>query len=292
MKNSWCRALLLLSAFPLVGSGCTGGLVHRAGLDASGTVAVVSVVLPRLDGASPDGNRAVLAAAADHAAAQVRSSLAGLHRWEVQVPRKGQQAKLLQTLGMPTDADLAALFPKAEEQARVREVLAAERIAWDERFVGAPGLAAVPREALLPDEERAQKDAAVRAVMLRQAAALCAALQVDAVAFAHLRLAVAHPRSAFIVTDGRTDGMASLSATLAVVDKSGKVIIDAGLRPLDERSRKRDLLPLYRGSGKDAVKDENIDLADPKKKVPQALAVLIDEALSDLMIDLATAVGK
>jgi hypothetical protein len=123
--------------------------------------------------------------------------------------------------------------------------------------------------------------------MLHEAGRLCEALRVDAVAFAQVRTTVTHPReSAFIVTDERTDGMLSLSATLVIVDKSGRIIADMGLRPLGSRSSSRDMLPLYRGAGREAVAAANIDLADPGKKVQRALTVLSDEAVADLIASL------
>jgi len=48
----------------------------------------------------------------------------------------------------------------------------------------------------------------------------------------------------------------------------------------------------YRGAGKDALKDENIDLNDPRKKIPQAFTTLTDEAVADLLAGLKSAVGK
>jgi hypothetical protein len=94
------------------------------------------------------------------------------------------------------------------------------------------------------------------------------------------------------VTDERTDGLLTVSATLVIVDKTGKIIVDMGLRPTNERSRSRDLLPLYRGAGKDAVKAANIDLADPKKKVANALNALIVGSVADLMEALKAELGN
>ncbi len=106
-------------------------------------------------------------------------------------------------------------------------------------------------------------------------------------AFAHVRCAVSHPReNAFIVTDERTDGLMALSATLVIVDKTGRIIVDMGPRPIDRNSPFRDMLPLYRGAGKDAVTAANVDLADPKKKVQRALTQLTEEAVADVMTGL------
>jgi hypothetical protein len=268
-------------------------MVNREGIDAAGRIALVSVALPGVDGASRDANRAVLAGVADHASDELRKGLAGLRRWSVLDASKGQSGRALQDFGKVTDKELSSLVPNADERAKARELFLAEQKAWHRRFVGPQGLLAVPREALLPDEEVVQKDPAVRAVALRQAAELCGALQVHAVAFAQLRLSVRHLGSAYIVTDGpRTDGTAGMSASLVIVDRNGNIILDSGVRPVAGRSPSRDLLPVYRGGGRDEVVDENIDLADPQKKVPQALKALADEAVADLMKDLMKTLKK
>lgn len=285
-KRGYCAAVLLFAAVLVAGS-CSSSLVLRRDLDATGRVALVSTVLPRVVDNKREANQQVLQAAADHAAAQVRSGLAAAHTWKVLDATKIGGGKAVLSLGKVSEKDLADLFPQAGEQIKIRDAVLAARTAWNEQFLGAGGLAIVPREALRPDEERALTDPAVRTMMLDQAGRLCTALQVDAVAFAHVRYSITHPReNAFIVTDDRTDGLLSLSATLVVVDKTGKVIVDMGVRSVDERSRSRDLLPLYRGAGKDAVQAANIDLADPKKKVEKAFTALIEEAVADLMDDL------
>lgn len=279
-----CAALLM--------NGCSGALLHREGLDAAVRIAVVSVVMPRVADTSREGNGAVLQAAVDHAYGQVRSGLEGVRGWSVLDTAKGRGGKTALSFGKVSDSDLAGLFPQAEERGRVRELVSAELSGWKEEFIGAAGLPVVPREALTTDEERTQKYPGIRTVFLLQAGALCSALQVDAVVFAHLRLAITHPReNAFIVTDGRTDGMLAISATLMIVDRTGTIIADLGVRPIDDRSRKRDLLPVYRGAGKDAVKNENIDLADPKKKVARAFTSLADETVADLMEAFKIALG-
>lgn len=281
-------SVVLLFLASLAAGGCAGGLVHRESITSTARIAVASVVMPRLAAGGPkDAGQAALQAACDHAAEKVRSDLAGVHTWDVVALQK------LPAFGSLQDKDLAAQFPSADERGRVAELLSAERADWSARFIGAKGLAVVPREALVPDQEQTQKDPAVRAVMLRQAGAFCEQLKTDAVAFVHLRYTITHPReSAFIVADDRTDGLLRLSATLVIVDRSGRIIVDMGVRPVDDRSRSRDLLPLYRGKGRDAVRPENIDLADPKKKVPQALLALVEEAVTDLMGAFAKELGR
>jgi hypothetical protein len=116
---------------------------------------------------------------------------------------------------------------------------------------------------------------------------------VDAIAFVHLRASITHPRAGtFIVTDNRTDGMLRMAATLVIVDRTGRVIADMGWPPLDDSARTRDLLPVYKGAGRDFVKEEFIDLADPKKKAAQAFSSLIEETVADLMLRFKTAAGK
>ena len=288
------HTILLLSIAALLASGCASSLVHREGIDATARIAVVSVVMPRVADNNREGNRLLLQAAVDQAAEDFRTGLTGVRNWNVIDPSKVKGAKeALPSFGTATRGDLVALFPQPAEQVHAREAVSAELAGWKEQFIGAKGLPVIPREALLPDEELTQKDPAVRPVMLQQAGKLCAALQVDAVAFAQVRYTISHPReSAFIVTDERTDGLLALSATLVVVNRKGSVIIDMGLRPVDDSSRSRDLLPLYRGAGKDAVKRSNIDLVDPKKKVARAFTALIDEAVGDLMTELKAELGR
>jgi hypothetical protein len=83
-----------------------------------------------------------------------------------------------------------------------------------------------------------------------------------------------------------------MAATMVIIDKTGRIIVDRGWPPLDESARSTDLLPLYKGVGKDFVKEENIDLGDTRKKVSHAFSTLTDEAIADLLVDLKAAVGK
>jgi hypothetical protein len=120
-------------------------------------------------------------------------------------------------------------------------------------------------------------------MMLDQAGKLCASLGVDAVVFVHIHAAVGHPREkTFIVRENRTDGALSLAQSLVMVDRSGRIIADLGPPEHEKRVRTRDLLPLYLGSGRDAVRQENIDLGDSRKKIAQALLSLIEETSADM----------
>ncbi len=278
--------LISLIVAAALACGCSAGLVRQEGLDATAKVFVVSVVMPRVADDSREADRRVLQAAVDHAAMRVRAGLADLRPWKVQDAVHGG-GKALQSLGKVHQKDLDELFPQDEERGRVREAVGEELVSWRERFIGAAGLPVIPREALASDDEPVPQDPAVRAVMLRQAGELCHTLNVDAVVFAHVRSVISHPReNAFIVTDGRTDGLLAMSATLVIIDKTGRIIVDMGIRPVDGRSPSRDLLPLYRGTGREAVTTANIDLNDPKKKVPQAFTALVDEAVAELMAGL------
>jgi len=279
-----CSILLLISA-ALLAVGCGGRLVQRQDLlDATSRIALVSTVMPRVADTSREANRKVLQAAVDHAAAQVRTGLAGIRPWKVLDAAAIDHGKAVLSFGNVSRQDLSALFPDVNEQNRVQEATGAQMKLWQERFIAAAGLPIIPLGAFAPDEEELGSEQAIRRLLLDQAGKLSSALQVDAVAIVQVRCMVTHPREkAFIVTDERTDGMLALSATLMVVDKTGTIIIDMGVRPINEQSPSRDLLPLYRGAGREAVMAGSIDLADPKKKVSQAFSALIDAAVADLM---------
>jgi len=292
-SRTYVPVLLVLAAAWSAMTGCSARTVDQAGFTAASRVAVVSVVMPRVADMSRDGNRAVLQASVNRACEQAQKGLAAAHSWSVVDPVKERKGKAVLAFGKVSDGDMADLFPDAEERKRVRGLVLSELAAWKEQFVGAEGLPPVPRPAFARTDQDPQTDPSVRMVMLRQAGRLCGELQVDAVAFVHVRARIAHPRAeAFIVADNRTDGMLSMAQTMVIVDKTGRIIADMGWPPLDSDARARDLLPLYRGAGRDSVKDENIDLADPKKKVPLAFTALIDETAGDLLAALRKAAGK
>ncbi len=287
-------SLLLVVGMAQLAQGCAARLVQRQDLlDSTKRIALVSTVMPRVADVTREGNRKVLQAAVDHAAVQARAGLAGTGPWEVLDAAAIDHGKAVQSFGNTWHQDLSALIPDANEQNRVRDAAAAREAQWRERFIGAAGLPVIPREALAPDEEQPPADPAVRTVLLDKAGKLCSALRVDAVAVVQVRCAVTHPREkAFIVTDNRTDGMLALSATLVIVDRTGRIIADMGIRPIDAGSPSRDLLPLYRGAGKDAVDASNIDLADPKKKTAQAFPLLVNTAVAELMASLKAELAK
>lgn len=291
-KKSILVLLALAALLPLT-VGCGGKHLDRQGLEAAGRVGVVSVVMPRVADISKEPNRAVLQATVNRALERVRTGLAGLHSWTVLDPLKEKKGKTVQAFGKVADADLAALFPAPEERSRVAAAAAQALSQWKYAFLGAEGLPVVPRRAFLTDDSGPQTEGAVQQVMLQEAGRLCEALKVDAVAFVDLRAAISHPReSSFIVSDTRTDGMLRMAATMVIVDKTGRIIVDRGWPRLDETSKFKDLLPLYKGAGKEFVKEENIDLGDTRKKVSQAFSSLTDEVVADLIADVKTAAGK
>ncbi len=293
LRRRISHSVLFLIGVILLTGGCTGRLAHREVLDSTSRIALVSTVMPRIADTASEANRKVLQAAVDHAAARVLAGLAGLRPWTVLDAAVIDRGKEAMSFGDVSRMDLSDLFREANEQNRVRDAVGAEMTSWRERFIGATGLPIIPREALASGMGLARKDPAIRTVLLDQAGKLCNKLEVDAVAIAQVQCTVTHPREkAFIVTEERTDGLLALSATLLVVDKTGTIIVDMGLRPIDGRSPSRDLLPLYRGAGEEAVAPVNIDLADPKKKIAQAFTVLVDDAVADLMASLKSELSQ
>ncbi|MHB8843820.1 MAG: hypothetical protein ACYC7L_03650 [Nitrospirota bacterium] len=285
--------LLVLSALLPLAIGCGGKHLDRQGLEATARISVVSVVIPRVADISRGHNRAVLQASVDRALDNVIAGLSGLHGWKVIDPGKDKKGRTVQAFGKVSDADLVALFPAAGERNRVVADLGQALSQWKDSFLGAEGLPVIPRKAFLTDDEGPQPEGTVQKVMLQEAGRLCGALNVDAVAFVHLRASLSHPREgAFIVSDNRTDGMLRMAATLVIVDKAGRIIVDRGWPRLDETAAAKDLLPLYKGAGKNFVKEENIDLGDARKKVQQAFNTLTDEAVAALIADLKAALAK
>ncbi|MEK6742916.1 MAG: hypothetical protein AABZ15_04875 [Nitrospirota bacterium] len=286
-------SLLLPAGAVLLLSGCGGAHLDREGFSASGRIAVVSVVLPRIADTAKDGNRTVLQASANEALGRISTGLASAHTWKVLDPAKYRGGKAVKAFGNITDSDLASLFPAPEEQARVRDLVKTELAAWKKGSIGAEGLLVVPRSAFLPEQGGPNRDPGVQQAMLQQAGKLCTALGVDAVAFAQFSASIDHPRPAtFIVSEGRTDGALTMTATLVVVDRTGRIIVDLGQDRPGDPTRTRDLLPLYKGAGKDSITYENIDLGDPKKKIAQAFSRLIEETTADLMEAFKKAAGN
>jgi hypothetical protein len=82
-----------------------------------------------------------------------------------------------------------------------------------------------------------------------------------------------------------------MAQTIGIVDKRGEIIVDMGLPSLGKSAKTRDLLPLYIGSGEDAIKEDNIDLTDPQNKIQKAIFSLIDETSSEMIKNLKKAIA-
>jgi len=197
------------------------------------------------------------------------------------------------SFGRISRAEITALFPSDEARKTDGGLIARELSQWKQDFIGAKTLPIVPRSALVREHEGSPALAMIPKVMHEHAARLCTALDVDAVAFVHVLASITHPRpKTFIVSGHRTDGALHVGQTMVIVDKTGRIIADMGWPLLDERARSRDLLPLYVGSGQDAVKEENVDLGDPRNKSVQAFFSLIDETSADMISSLTKAAAR
>ncbi len=277
--------LLAAATVSAVLTGCMGGaMVKKDGIAGTERIAVVSVVMPRIAGTSRESNRAALQAFVERALARVQADLKTVHNWTIVDPAnyKGTQAAV--SFGSVSEEEYAAEFPSSEERKTAKETISRELTQWKENFIGAKALPIVPHSAWVRGQGGERALAMLPTVMQKHAAGLCSALNVDAVAFVHVLASVTHPRpKTFIVSGNRTDGALHMAQTMVIVDKTGQIIVDMGWPTLDEHARSRDLLPLYLGSGQDAVKQENIELSDPKNKIAQAFSSLIDETAADMI---------
>ena len=278
-------ALLVAATVPVVLTGCMGGaMVKKDSIAETGRIAIVSVVMPRIADTAKESNRAALQAFVERALVRVQADLKTVRDWTVVDPAGYKGGPAVMSFGAVSDEEIAALFPSGEERKTARGLIARELSQWKRYFIGAKALPIVPRSALVRDKGEKSALAMIPSVMQKHAARLCSALNVDAVAFVHVLASITHPRpKTFIVSGNRTDGALHAAQTMVIVDKTGRIIVDMGWPALDEGARSRDLLPLYAGSGQDAVKQENIDLGDPKNKIVQAFSSLIDETASDMI---------
>jgi hypothetical protein len=287
------NALLAAAAVSAMLTGCmAGAVVQKESIAETNRIAIVSVVMPRVADSARESNRAALQTVVDRALVRVQAELKTVRTWTV-VDAADYKGKLAVTsLGKVSDEEIAALFPSGEERQTAREMIERELSQWKQSFIGAKGLPVVPRSALVPDRDEKSAPALVPQIMQKQAARLCSTLNVDAVAFVHVPASITHPRpKTFIVSNNRTDGAIRAAQTIVIVDKTGRIIADMGWPSLN-RARSRDLLPLYRGSGQDAVKQENIDLGDPRNKIEQEFSSLIDETASDMVKRLKKALAR
>ncbi len=283
MKRILCL-LVAAAAFPAVLTGCMGGaMVKKDGIADTGRIAIVSVVIPRIADTARESNRAALQAIVDRDLVRVQSDLKSARDWTVVDPAGHKGGKAVMSLGRVSDDEITDQFPSGQGEAS-GEMIEQEFAQWKKSYIGAKGLAVIPRAALVRDRSAKGALAAIPPVMQQHAARLCKELNVDAVVFVHILASITHPRpKTFIVSGNRTDGALRVAQTMVIVDKTGRVIVDMGWPPLDERAASRDLLPFYVGSGQAAVKPENIDLGDPGNKIMQAFSSLIDETAADMI---------
>jgi hypothetical protein len=292
MKSISGAFLMATAAFVL--TGCMGGaMVKKDSLAETGRIAVVSVVMPRIADTAKESNRTSLQAFVERSLVRVQADLKSVRNWTVVDAAGYKGSSQVMAFGAVSDEEIAALFPSGAERKTARTMIARELSEWKEDFIGAKALPIVPRSALVWDKGEKSALAMIPPVMRKHAARLCSLLNVDAVAFVHVLAGITHPRpKTFIVSGNRTDGTVHMAQTMVIVDKTGQIIVDMGWPALDARARSRDLLPLYAGSGQDAVKQENIDLADPRNKIVQAFSSLIDETSVDMIKGLKKAAGN
>lgn len=275
-------------------SGCMGGAaVKQDRIADTNRIAVVSVVMPRVADTSRESNRAVLQAVMERALLQVQTGLKTVRNWTVLDPADYKSAPAVMSFVAVSEEELMPRYPSDEERKAARVLIDGELSQWKRSFIGAKALPIVPRPALVPEKGDRSALALVPEVMQKHAARLCSTLNVDAVAFVHVQASITHPRpKTFIVSNNRTDGAVQVAQTMVIVDKTGRIIADLGWPLLDKAARSRDLLPLYGGAGQDAVRQENIDLGDPKNKIAQAFSALIDETAADMIANLKKAAAR
>jgi len=285
-------ALVVIATVPAVLSGCMGGaIVKKDGIAGTDRIAIVSVVMPRIADTARESNRTALQAFVERALARVQVDLKSVRGWTIVDPAEYKGSPAIMSFGVVSDEELAALFPSEGERTIARETIARELAQWKGVFMGAKALLIVPHAGLVLNKSEKSAPSTVPSIMQKHAARLCSVLNVDAVAFVHVLASITHPRpKTFIVSGNRTDGTLHVAQTMVIVDKTGRIIVDMGWPALDEHARSRDLLPLYAGTGQDAVKQENIDLGDPRNKIVQAFFSLIDETAADMIKGLKKAV--
>ncbi|OGW45536.1 MAG: hypothetical protein A2078_07025 [Nitrospirae bacterium GWC2_57_9] len=286
--------VLLAAAVQAVLTSCMGGAaVNKDSLAGTGRIAIVSVVMPRIADTAGESNRTVLQAVLERALVRVQSDLKTVRNWTVVDPAGYKGEPVVLSFGAVSDEEIAALLPSRGERKTARGMIEREVSHWKRDFIGAKALPIVPRSGLVPHEGEKTALAMIPLIMQKHATGLCRALNVDAVAFVHILASITHPRpKTFIVSGNRTDGAIRAAQTMVIVDKTGRIIVDMGWPSLDKDARSRDLLPLYAGSGQNAIRQENIELGDPRNKIAQAFSSLIDETAADMIKQLKKAAAR
>ncbi len=292
MKKIICT-LAVSALAQAVLTACLGTAVVKSDRVAeTDRIAIVSVVMPRIADTTRDNNRTALQAYVQRALGRVHADLKSVRNWTVVDPAayKGFTS-VLSISGVPKE-EIAARFPSPEERKRAKEAIASELSQWKRSYIGAKSLPVVPRAGLVQDQADGSALAIIPETMRKRAAKLCRVLNVDAVAFVDISASITHQRTdTFHVKGNRTDGAIHMEQTMVIVDKRGEIIVDLGLPALGANAKTRDMLPLYIGSGADAISEENIELTDPHNKIQKAAFSLIDETASDMIKDLRKAAG-
>jgi hypothetical protein len=268
------------------------GMVKKDRIIETGRIAIVSVVMPRIADTTVDSNRTALQACVQRALGRVQANLKSVRNWTVVDPAEYRGFTSVMSLSMVPNEEIKALFPSPEERKRAKGVIASELSQWKRSYIGAKALPVVPRSGLIPNSSDNSALAIIPTTLRKRAGKLCSVLNVDAVAFVDIVASVTHQKSdKFNVKDDRTDGAIYMAQTIVIVDKRGEIIVDMGSPSLDKSAKTRDLLPLYIGSGEDAIKEDNIDLTDPQKKIQKAIFSLIDETASEMIKSLKKAMA-
>jgi competence protein ComGC len=266
------------------------GMVKKDRIVETGRIAIVSVVMPRIADTTVDHNRTALQACVQRALGRVHADLKSVRNWTVVDPAEYKGFTSVLSLSKVPNEEIAARFPSPEERRRAKEVIASELSQWKRSFIGAKALPVVPRSGLVPNQRDNSALAIIPSALRKRAGKLCHVLNVDAVAFVDVVASITHQNAdKFHVKDNRTDGAIHMAQTIVIVDKRGEIIVDMGSPSLGKSSKIRDLLPLYIGSGEDAIEEDNIDLADPQSKIQKAIFSLIDETASDMVKNLKKA---
>jgi hypothetical protein len=274
-------------------TACLGtGMVRKDRMAETGRIAIVSVVMPRMADTTVDNNRTTLQASVQRALSRVQGNLKSVQNWTVVDPAEYKGFTSVLSISKVPNEEIAARFSSPEERKRAKEVIASDLSQWNRSFIGAKSLPVVPRSGLMQNHGDNSALAIIPETVLKRAGKLCRVLNVDAVAFIEVVASVTHQNAdKFHVKNNRTDGAIHMAQTIVIVDKRGEIIVDMGSPSLGKSAKTRDLLPLYIGSGEDAIQEDNINLSDPQSKIRKAIFSLIDETASDMIKNLKKAMA-
>jgi hypothetical protein len=272
-------------------TACLGtGMVKKDRLAETGRIAIVSVVMPRIADTTVDNNRIALQACVQRALVRATANMKSVRNWTVVDPAEYKGFPSVLSISTVPKEEIAARFPSPEERRTAKKVIASELSQWKRSYIGAKALPVVPRSGLMTNHDDGSALALIPTTLRKRAGKLCRVLNVDAVAFVDVVASISHQKTdKFHVKDGRTDGAILMAQTIVIVDKQGEIIVDMGSPSLGKSAKTRDMLPLYIGSGEDAIKEENIDLTDPQKNIQKAFFSLIDETASEMIKNLKKA---